>query len=73
MNVNDPYDCQMDFDEKEVFLTMFPGVPDKVFDDNGFNTTEVMKNFVEWVKLEQEQKKNSQSYGVRTVKMVCLA
>lgn len=144
MNVNDPYDCQMDFDEKQVFLTMFPGVPDKVFDENpaifkmlndykqslqrqvrigcfttcdcskiemwdneyfgdkhrgycikykvdplyfypativflkvlydnnGFNATEVMKNFVEWVKLGQEQKKNSQSYRVRTAKMVCL-
>lgn len=143
MNVNDPYDCTIKFDEKEVFKAMFPDVRDNIFDenpiflhslkqykdsfqtalrvgcfttchcskvgmwdnryfgdehkgycikykvepeyfypntivflkvlydDNSFDATDAMKNFVEWVKLEQEQRKNSQYYQ-KAEKMVCL-
>lgn len=144
MNVNDSYDCKMEFDEKEVFKTMFPKEKDNIlrkcpdisnilqeyknslqgalrvgcfttcdcskvemwdnpyfgdkhkgycirykvepkyfypntivflkvlYDNRGFDATDAMKNFVEWVKLEQRGMTNSQCYQARAAKMVCL-
>ncbi len=134
MNVNDPYDCRIKFDKKEVFKAMFHNTNDSVFrehpeflhmleeykksiqtalrvgcfttcdytkiemwdnqyfgdehkgycieykvepryfypdtlvflkvlyDNNEFNATDAMKNFVEWVKLKQDGRENSLHY-----------
>lgn len=144
MNVNDPYDCKLEFDTREILKTIFPGISrgycrkhpevlDKLekykkslqgalrvgcfttcdcskiemwdnryfgdnhrgycikykvgsthfyphtiiflkilYDDCGFDATNAMKNFVEWVKLLDNGMKDDQNYKMRTVKLVCL-
>jgi hypothetical protein len=144
MNVNDSFDCRIEFDAEEVFKTMYPNAQNNIleehpefismlegykkslqsalrigcfttcdcsriemwdnkyfgdkhkgycikykveqeyfypgtivflkvlYDNSGFDATDAMKNFVEWVKLQEGGMENSRCYQKRSAKMVCL-
>lgn len=44
-----------------------------LYDNNGFDATDLMKNFVEWNKLDEAGEVNSNEYIRRSMKLVCLA
>ena len=43
-----------------------------LYDNNGFDATDSMKNFVEWVKLQEKGMGNTRCYQEKSAKLVCL-